>query len=138
PITDPGLARGSPNFWVFALVVGLSDERPDRCIQLRQRQHWLRVPLARTKVARQVGQQLGVDGAEEPLDLAPALGSGHRGVDNFEMQIPSGLGQMVAGEIWTMIDIEPIWDPTHRPVGIVLWPDPMTQGQSGVHISEAR
>src|SRR5699024_2533026 len=126
PITDPGLARGSVNFWVFALVIGLGDERPDRCIEFRQGQHWLRVPLALAEVAGQVGEQLGVDGAEEPLDLPPALGSGHRGVDDFEMQVLGRLCQMVAGEIWTMIDIEPIWDPTHRPVGIVLWPDPMT------------
>jgi len=57
-------------------IVGRDDVGADRGVQLGERQAGWRGWLAIAEIARQLGQQLGVDGAEQPLDLAAPLRTG--------------------------------------------------------------
>src|SRR5699024_12083738 len=102
-------------------MVVVSDEVPDGGIQFSQREDrvWLALPVG--EIPRQFGKQLCVEGAEDSLNLSSALWSGDRGVDDFKMQVPVGLGQMPTGEIWAVMYIEHIRESTHRPSGMVLW-----------------
>src|SRR5699024_12759133 len=85
-------------FGVCAVMVVVSDEVPDGGIQFSQREDrvWLALPVG--EIPRQFGKQLCVEGAEDSLNLASALWSGDRGVDDFKMQVPGGLGQLPTGE----------------------------------------
>jgi hypothetical protein len=53
----------------------------------------------------QLGQEFGVERAEQPLDLAPSLRSRHGGIDQAEAQAGRDLLEMVAGEVAAVIDI---------------------------------
>ena len=59
-----------------ALVIA-ADELADSGIQACQVQYGVWVSDARGEVAGQGGEQFGVDGAEEPLDLAAPLRTGN-------------------------------------------------------------
>lgn len=89
--------------------------------------------MALGDVAGQVSEKLGVDGAEEPLDLAPALGTGDGGVDQPDVQVNSGAGEVAADEVTAVVDIEHVRQPAHRPRGVALVPDSLPQRQGGVH-----
>src|SRR5699024_1507522 len=127
PVAQPHLVRCSAKLRMVALMIVFSNEAPDGGIQFSQREDGVWLALAVGEIPWQFSEQFGVDGAEDSLDFASTLWSCHCRVDDFKMQIPGGLGQMVTGEIRAVIHIKHIWDPTHRPVRMAFWPDSLTQ-----------
>lgn len=104
-------------------VVGADDEGSDRRIQLGKRQAGLGCRSARLKGAGPFGQQLRVDGAEQPFDLAPALGPCNGRVDQLEAQVGCGLVEMEAGEVRAVINVQDVGNAAHGPVRLQLAPD---------------
>lgn len=84
-------------------------------------------------VAGQVSEKLGVDGAEEPFDLAAALGAGDGGVDQPDMEVDGGAGEVVADEVAAVVDVEHVRQAAHRPRRVGLVPDRLPQRQRSVH-----
>jgi len=56
----------------------------------------------------QVGQQLGSDRAEESFQLAAALRPPDGGVDDLDVQVGGGRGEVVAGEVAAVVGVE-LW-----------------------------
>jgi hypothetical protein len=52
----------------------------------------------------QLGEEFGVERAEQALDLAPSLRARDGGIDNTETQAGRDLLEMVAGEVAAVID----------------------------------
>jgi len=84
------------------------------------------------EVSRQRGEQFSVDGAEEALDLAAALGSTKGGVDDSDVQLDGGAVKVVAGEVRAMVDMQNVGNAAHRPGRIGLAPDRLPQSEGGV------
>ena len=81
----------------------------------------------------EICQELGVDGAEEPLDLPAALRASDGGVDQPDVQIYGGGGELVADEVAAVVDVEHVGDAAHRPGEVGLVPDRLPQRQGRVH-----
>src|SRR5690625_6233109 len=64
---------------------------------------------------RQGREYFGVDGVEEPLDLASALGPADGGVDDADLQGDRGVFEMVTGEVTSVVDVESVGHAAHRP-----------------------
>jgi len=71
PVAAPCVHGRHPDRAMRANIVDGDDVGADCGVQLGKRQAGLRGRLAVAEVAGQFGQQLGVGGAEQPLDLAP-------------------------------------------------------------------
>ena len=124
--SNPGVVREGVKFAVNPGVVG-SDELSDPSIEIGEVQYGFRfqasgfrLPAAGTNVSRESGEQLGVDGAEEPLDLSSSLWSADDGVDEADVQFDGGAFEVVAGEVGPVIDVQNVGDVAHRPRGSVL------------------
>lgn len=76
-VTYPGVVRGGPDLGVLALVV-VRDETSDGRVQLFEGQYRRRRRVAAGQVSGESGQQLRINGAEEPFDLSPPMGPGNR------------------------------------------------------------
>ena len=113
-------------------MVGVGNEGADGPVQLRQRQARRGCRLAAGKVSRQLGQQLGVEGAEQALDLASALRPADGGVDDPEAQAGRHLVEVLAGEIAAVIDVEHVRNAADGPGRIGFAPDRVAQGKAGV------
>jgi len=74
-------------------------------------------------MARQIREQFGGDGAEQSLELATALRAGHRGVDELDVQVGGDLGEVAAGEVAAVVDVEHIGQTVDRPCRLGLGPD---------------
>ena len=77
------------------VVVG-ADEFADRAVETSEVQQGRWCSAARSEVARERGQEFGVDGSEEPFDLPSALGPADGRVNNPEVQGECGLLEVVA------------------------------------------
>lgn len=130
-VSDPAILWSDTDFGVDAPVIG-GDERPDRLVELTQRQRRRGNRLAAHEAAGQLCQQSGVDAAEEPLDLPASLGPRHGGVHDVELQVGGDLSEVVADEVAAVIDVEDLGNPAHRPRGIGLGPDRLAQRQGCV------
>src|SRR5690625_3836256 len=73
PLADPGRLRARSNCSVRALVV-LAYELPDGSVQAGQLQGGHGMMMPRGEMPRQGREYFGVDGVEEPLDLASEIG----------------------------------------------------------------
>ena len=119
-LATPGVERRLADLAVDAGVVGASDERADLAVELRQRQRWGRGGLAPDKVPGQLGQQLGVDRAEQALDLSATLRGPTGGVDDPEPQVHRHLVEVATGEVAAVVDIERVRDAADWPGGSAL------------------
>jgi len=128
----PGVERCLAGLAVTADVVRAGDEGADGPVQLCQGQARRGRRLAAGEVPGQLGQQLGVERAEQALDLAPALRPGDSRVDDAEAEAGSDLFEVVAGEVAAVIDVEHVRDAANRPGTIGLAPDGVSQGEAGV------
>src|SRR3546814_10023486 len=93
----------------------LHDVCADRSVQFGKRQARGRYRFAVTKIARQFRQQFGVDGAEQPLDLAAPLWTRDGRVDQADTQIGRSLFEMKAGEVRSVIDVQDVGNAAYRP-----------------------
>src|SRR3546814_3759166 len=100
---------------VRADVIGRHDVCADRSVQFGKRQARGRYRFAGTKIARQFRQQFGVDGAEQPLDLAAPLWKRDGRVDQADTQIGRSLFEMKAGEVRSVIDVQDVGNAAYRP-----------------------
>jgi hypothetical protein len=114
---------------VLAHVVGAGDVAADGGVQLGQGQPRRRGGLAAHEVAGQLGQQLGVQRAEQPLHLAPALGAPDGRVDKLDAQIGGHLAEVGAGEVAVVVDVQHVGDAADRPGRGGLTPDRLAQRQ---------
>src|SRR3546814_18749198 len=89
-------------------VIGRHDVCADRSVQFGKRQARGRYRFAVTKIARQFRQQFGVDGAEQPLDLAAPLWTRDGRVDQADTQIGRSLFEMKGGEVRYVIDVQDV------------------------------
>lgn len=89
-----------------------------------------RMGLQEKRMSGESGEEFGVDGAEEALDLAAALGPAHGGVDEPDAQLDGGAFEVMAGEAGAMVDVENVGNSTHRPRGIGLAPDRLPERES--------
>ena len=71
----------------------------------------------------QFREELGVQCAEQALDLATSLRPRDGGIDDAEAQAGRDLIKVIASEIAALIDVEPVWDAADGPGGIGLLPD---------------
>ncbi len=131
-VTDPRCPRSDTELLVRALVVG-GDERPDGRVEAGQVEHGCGTPVAGAQVTGEEREQLGGDGAEEPLDLPAALGTADSGVNDPDPQLRGGVLEVAAGVVGAVVDVEDVGDPAHRPAGIGLPPDRLPERQCGVH-----
>jgi hypothetical protein len=84
-------------------MVGAGDVAADGCVQLGQRQPRRGGGLAAYQAAGQLGQQLGVQRAEQPLHFAPALGPPDGRVDQLDAQVGGDLAEVGAGEVAAVV-----------------------------------
>lgn len=96
-------------------------------IEPRKVQDGLRRSTSRSEVPGERDEQLGVDGAEEALDLAPTLGPSDDRVDNADAQFDGGALEVVAGEVGPVVDVQDVGDAAHRPGWVGLRPDRLPQ-----------
>ena len=132
PAGQPGLLRGYAGLAVRPEVVSAGDEPADRRVQLGQRQPRRGDGPAARQVAGQLRKQLGGDAAEQPLHLAPALRPPDPGVDRFDVQVGQRLGQVGAGEVRAVVDMQHGREAAHRPGRVGLAPDRLPQRQRGL------
>ena len=102
-VAEPGRPRCGSGFAVLAQMVGAGDVAADGCVQLGQRQPRRGGGLAAYQVAGQLGQQLGVQRAEQPLHFAPALGPPDGRVDQLDAQVGGDLAEVGAGEVAAVV-----------------------------------
>ena len=95
-------------------------------------EHWLRAAVAGAEVAGEGLENFGIDGAEEPLDLAAPLGPSDGREDEPQVQLDGGAFEVVAGEVGAVIDVQHVGDPAHRPCRVGLSPNRLPQRESGV------
>src|SRR3954452_21674078 len=95
-------------------MIGTGDEGTDRLIQFRQRQSRCASRLALDEVAGQLGQEFGVEGPEQALDLAPALRSRDAGINDPAVQARSHWVEVLAGEVAAVIDVEHVRNAADR------------------------
>ncbi|AOF95319.1 hypothetical protein BSY17_4168 (plasmid) [Sphingobium sp. RAC03] len=117
---------------VRADVIGRHDVCADRSVQFGKRQARGRYRFAVTKIARQFRQQFGVDGAEQPLDLAAPLWTRDGRVDQADTQIGRSLFEMKAGEVRSVIDVQDVGNAAYRPGRIGLAPNRLSQRERRV------
>src|SRR4051812_36690245 len=113
-------------------MIGAGDEGTDRLIQLRQRQSRCASRLALDEVAGQLGQEFGVEGPEQALDLAPALRARDAGIHDPDVQARSYLVEVLAGEVAAVIDVEHVRNAADRPSRVRLAPDRVTQREARI------
>src|SRR6218665_3815580 len=95
PPRDPQLAMDS-------VVVG-ANECADRTIETGKIQDRRRCPAAGSEEVGKSRQKLGVNGAEEPLDLPSSLGSADGRVDDPDVQGDRGPFNVVADEVGAVV-----------------------------------
>src|SRR5699024_12582633 len=103
----------------FALSHGLTDGS----VQAVKLEGGHGMMLPRGEMPTQGREYFGVDGVEEPLDLASALGPADGGVDDADLQGDRGVFEMVTGEVTSVVDVESVGHAAHRPGRIALGPD---------------
>lgn len=83
-------------------------------------------------MAGECSQELGIDGAEEPFDPPPSLGSADGRVDNPNVEGESGLLEVVANEVGAVIDVQDVGDAAHCPRRVRFPPDRLPEGKGDV------
>ena len=129
----PALLRRHPGLAMRGEVVDLPDEEADRLVQLGQGEPGLPGPVrgAARRVPGQRGQAHLVDGAENPLHLAPAARLAGQGEVGPNPQVGHHLGQVGGGEVRAVVDVERAGDAAHVPAGPGLAPDRLPERQRG-------
>jgi len=131
-VGEPGLLRRLAGLAVDALVVGAGDPPAEGGVRLGEREPGRRDWVAVDELPGQLGQQLGGDAAEEPLDLAAALRPGDGGVHQLDVQVGGDRCEVVAGEVAAVVGVQHVGQAVHRPVGVGLAPDGLAQRQRQV------
>lgn len=96
-------------------VVVAADQFADRAVEAGEIEdrHWC--PAVGPEVAGERGEEFGVDGAEEPFDLAAPLGPADGRVDDPDEQGDGGLLEVVADEVRAVVDTQNFGDAAHLP-----------------------
>ena len=83
-------------------------------------------------VAGQVRQQLVVDAAEQPLDLASPSWDADARVDQLHVGVEADLLEPGAGEVAAVVAVEGVRQAGDRPGGVGLGPYGLVQGEGGL------
>src|SRR6218665_4400 len=104
-VGDPRVTRRDSQLAMDSVVIG-ADEVTDRSIERCEVEDWRWCPAAGSEMTGEGAEQFGVDGAEEPLDLASPLGSADGRVDDPDVQGYRGPLEVVADEVGTVVHVQ--------------------------------
>ncbi len=122
----PAVRRGLAGLGVLALVVAVDEVAGEGGVEFGEGEGRSgdRAPVGAVRdVPGQCGQQLAGDGAEQPLDLAPALRDAGGGVHELDVGVCADLGDVGAGEVGAVVAVEDVGQPADRPRWVGLAPD---------------
>src|SRR3954451_4507291 len=134
-VPDPALCWWLPGLRVRPAVVLLDDEPLEHRVELlqgeRRRRGWLAAGAVRD-VPGQMRQQLGGDGAVEPLDLAATLRDPDPGVDQPNVCVQADPLEARAGEVAAVVAVEHVRQAHYGPRRVALAAHSLVQRQCGL------